>query len=213
MSSETRRCPRAVVAITVVAAPLLFVLLGAACTSTVEGTAPPPCSLATGQQDDFCQALAAYDGRCGHCSDCTGKNLQNCSRRGATISAAHRAALIACKDSTPCGGDPDLSECVLDQMRHATPTAAQAQARDAYCAACRATHAPECDGFFAINGPLQPSGPGYSLLLSGDAVAAKAVATCSSKCEPLDYGVCVALLLCADSGGDHCVDSGFCAAH
>jgi hypothetical protein len=198
---------------TFLAASILVAVASGACKSTVEGTAPPPCSLptATEAQDDFCEALAAYDGRCGHCADCTGKNLQNCSKRGATISAAHRAALIACKDVLPCNDDPDLSQCVLDQMRQAAPTAVQAQAKDAYCGVCGATHPAECSGFFTINGPLQASGPGYSLLLSGDATATRAITTCASKCEPLDYGVCVALLLCADSGGDYCVDSGFCA--
>src|SRR6185295_14828150 len=77
---------------------LLLLALGGpgGCSSSVTGSAPPPCPLPGGAGDDFCSALATYDGRCGHCQDCTGKNLENCSKRGAAISTAHRAAFIAC---------------------------------------------------------------------------------------------------------------------
>src|SRR5262249_37658428 len=72
---------------------LLLVSSEGACTSEVAGSAPPPCSLPSGVQGELCSALAAYDARCGHCQDCTGKNLESCNKREAAISAVHRAAL------------------------------------------------------------------------------------------------------------------------
>jgi hypothetical protein len=159
--------------------------------------------------------MADYLGRCGHCHDCTEQNLRNCTQRENAISAAYRAAFVSCKDAIPCtglagtdpGGEPSFSTCVEQQMRNATPTAAQAQAKTAYCSACSATNASDCASFFASNGP------GYNVLLNNDQLAATAVANCSSSCDPLKYGICAALLFCAASGGDFCVDGGFCAPH
>ena len=191
------------------------VAIGCSSSDPEGGTTAKACTLPASApaQDDFCQALAAYDGRCGHCEDCTGKNLQHCAKRGAAISAAHRAACIACPGKMPC--DPafaSLLGCVPEQLAKATPTAAQRQAKDAYCTACNATDTPACLDFFAANQADGKNGTGYSLLLASDATATKAITTCSSKCDPTEYGVCVALLLCTDEGGDFCVDGGFCAA-
>jgi hypothetical protein len=175
-------------------------------------TPTPPATDAS--QDDFCTALAGYYGRCGHCSDCTEQNLQNCAKKGNAISAAHRAAFLSCENDIPCtglagpdpGGDPSFSPCIEQAMQRATPTAAQAQAKTAYCNACSATNAADCASFFASNGP------GYNVLLYNDDVAAMAMTSCSS-CDPFKYGICVALLSCGPSGGDFCSDAGFCAPH
>ncbi len=195
-------------------ATLLAIALGdGGCTTDTVGSAPAPCPLpAAVQNDDYCAALATYDSRCGHCDDCTGKNLPNCARRGAAISVAQRAAVIACKNAMPCADEALHVGCVAEEMRKAVPTAAQVQAKDAYCAACGATHADVCSDFFRIGEGLGKNGAGYTLLLSGDTTATRAVSLCSSKCDAFEYGVCVALILCTESGGDYCVDSGFCAA-
>lgn len=170
------------------------------------------CTLPTGvpASDDFCVALATYDGRCGHCADCVGRNLEVCQQRGAAISAAHRAAFIACKDSAPCSELASYLGCIQDAMAKATPTAAQLRAKDAYCAECPG-QARACDTFFAVKMADGQNGAGYSLLLAGDATADKAVTTCASKCDPFEYGVCVSLISCGEEGGDSCQDSGLCA--
>jgi hypothetical protein len=197
---------------------VLFVLLHGGCSSGSSTSSVQPCATTPTPpaQDDFCTALASYYGRCGHCSDCTERNLQNCTKKGAAISAAYRAAFVSCKDDIPCtglvgpdpGGDPSFSPCVEGQMQKATPTSAQAQAKIAYCNACSATNASDCANFFGSNG-----GPGYDVLQYSDDIATMAAANCSSNCDPLKYAVCVALLACGPSGGDFCTDGGLCAPH
>jgi hypothetical protein len=194
------------------AAALVAVALGdGGCSSGDGGSPPPPCPLPSGADDDFCAALATYDGRCGHCDDCTGKNLRNCTKRGASMSAAHRAAFIACKESMPCADGASHVGCVAEQMAKAVPTPVQVRAKDAYCAACNATNPADCAGFFSVGSSPGKNGAGYTLLLASDRTAERAVTLCSSKCNPFDYGVCVALIGCTEAGGDFCVDSGFCA--
>jgi hypothetical protein len=191
---------------------LLLVAMPGGCSSA---STTITCKLTPPAQDDYCTAMADYLGRCGHCHDCTEQNLQNCTQREMAISAAYHAAFVSCKDAIPCtglpgpdpGGDPSFSPCVEQQMQNATPTAAQAQAKTAYCSACSATNANDCTSFFSS------SGPGYNVLLYSDQLAMMAVANCSSKCDPLTYAICVALLFCGNSGGDFCVDGGFCAPH
>ncbi|HTQ44213.1 MAG TPA: hypothetical protein VMI75_15745 [Polyangiaceae bacterium] len=195
---------------------LVFVMLYGGCSSASSPAAQSCATTPTPPaQDDFCTALASYYGRCGHCSDCTEQNLQNCTKKGSAISAAYHAAFLSCTDAIPCsglvgadpGGDPSFSTCVEQQMRSATPTAAQAAAKTAYCNACNATNANDCTNFFAS------TGPGYNVLLYGDAMATMATANCASSCDPLKYGVCVALLACGPTGGDYCSDGGLCAPH
>jgi hypothetical protein len=164
-------------------------------------------------QDSFCTALASYDGRCGHCQDCTAKNLQNCQKLGATVSDAYRAAFVSCQDSAPCETDPHFSACVEEQMQSATPTAAQLQAKTAYCNACNATNAADCANFFAVDPSSGKNGPGYSILVYGDSIATQAATLCTADCDPFKYAVCVALASCGPSGGDYCADGGLCAAH
>lgn len=205
------------IALAVSSGPLALLLLALAhggCTSSsttvtlaCASTPVPPA------QDPFCTALADYDGRCGHCQDCTEQNLQNCTKLGATVSDAYRGAFVSCKDAAACDGDPRFSTCVEQQMANAVPTAAQAQAKDAYCAACNATNASDCAAFFTVDPAGGKNGAGYNVLLYGDQVATMAVTTCSTKCDPFQYGVCTALLSCGPSGGDHCADGGWCAAH
>jgi hypothetical protein len=201
-----------------VAGPVvLFAMVQSACSSTTQDSSVQPCATTPmpPAQDDFCTALASYYGRCGHCSDCTERNLQNCTKKGAAVSAAYHAAFVTCKDAIPCtglagpdpGGEPSFSGCVETQMKKATPTAAQAQAKTDYCNACNATNASDCANFFGGNGP------GYNVLLYSDAIAAMASANCMSSCDPLKYGICVAFLSCGPSGGDFCADGGLCAAH
>lgn len=101
--------------------------------------------------------------------------------------------------------------CVPEQMAKATPTAAQVHAKDAYCAACGTTRADACASFFAVNVSPGKHGAGYGVLLASDQTATRAVTLCSTKCDPLDYAVCVALISCGEAGGDFCADGGFCA--
>jgi hypothetical protein len=160
--------------------------------------------------------MAGYLGRCGHCQDCTELNLRNCDKQGSALSAAYRAAFIACKDDIPCtgltgvdpGGDPAMSACIEQKMKSAVPTAAQAQARTAYCSACGATNAADCASFFGGHGSA-----GYNVLLHDDDLAMMAQATCTASCDPFRYAVCVALLFCGPSGGDYCSDGGLCGPH
>jgi hypothetical protein len=187
--------------------PFALAIIGA-CSSDESS---PPCALVTGKGDPFCEALATYDGRCGHCSDCTGKNLERCTTKGAAISAAHRAALIACKDEMPCSNTPSQTRCVRREMKKIVPSPTQERAKSAYCNACGATNAEACADFFRIDETALSDGIGYSVLLAGDATVERAIGLCSAKCTPLDYAVCVALVSCGDEGGDSCVDSGFCA--
>ena len=98
-------------------------------------------------------------------------------------------------------------------MKLAAPTAAQGQAKTAYCNACNTSNAADCANFFGVSSVTGVSGPGYNVLLYSDAVAAMALTTCSSTCDPFKYAVCVALLSCGPSGGDFCADGGLCAAH
>jgi len=173
---------------------------------------PPPCELAAElRTDEFCSALATYYGRCGHCHDCKGKNLDACIQRGSAISEPYRVSFIACQDTMDCSDNPSHTACITRRMENAVPTTAQAQAKDAYCAACSATHAAGCESFFSVNASSGQLGTGYGVLIGGDQVAARAVTLCSSKCDPFDYGICVALISCQEAGGDFCVDSGFCA--
>jgi hypothetical protein len=174
---------------------------------------PTPCTIASPTEDPFCNALAVYDGRCGHCSDCTAQNLQNCTKRASALSAAYLAAFIACQDAADCKADPGQTSCVEQQMVGVTPTAAQLQAKDAYCSACGATQANDCAAFFAVDPGSGNNGPGYNVLLYDDAVAAQALTTCAAYCDPFDYAVCVALLACGPSGGDFCDDGGLCTPH
>jgi hypothetical protein len=173
---------------------------------------PTPCTATPPAQDSYCTALADYDGRCGHCGDCTGRNLQNCTEAGAAISDPYRAAFVSCRNALPCGSDPRFSSCVLQEMVSVVPTAAQMQAKTAYCNACGATSA-QCTGFFAIDPNAGTYGTGYNVLVVDDAIAMSTVTTCSSQCDALHYGICVALLSCGPSGGDFCADGGLCAAH
>jgi hypothetical protein len=192
------------------AGALVAVLLAhGGCSSRISETTPP-CTATPPAQDPYCTALASYDGRCGHCTDCTGQNLQNCSKAGSAIGDAYRAAFVSCKDQHPCNADPRFSSCVEQQMVGVAPTAAQAQAKSAYCTTCSATNASDCNGFFDLDPASGTHGIGYDVLLVSDAVAASAITTCSPKCNPFDYGVCVALLMCSASGGDYCANSGFC---
>ena len=196
---------------------VLLVVVHAGCNSSSVTLGPATCTVTPTppDQDDFCVATASYLGRCGHCQDCVEQNLQNCGKRGNAVSAAYRAAFVSCKDDIPCsglvgvdpGGDPSFSPCVEQAMQNATPTAAQTQAKDAYCSACSATNAPDCTNFFSS------SGPGYGVLLYDDALAAMAITRCASSCDPLTYGICVAALFCAQTGGDFCDDGGLCAPH
>jgi hypothetical protein len=113
----------------------------------------------------------------------------------------------------PCGEYAWHLGCVPEQMQRAVPTAAQTQAKDAYCTACSATNAAACAGFFDVNAPSTGKhGAGYGLLLSSDATATRASTLCASKCDPFDYGLCVGFIRCAEAGGDFCEDGGFCAA-
>jgi hypothetical protein len=185
---------------------VLLVVLAGACST--EAT-PPPCALVTGKGDAFCEALATYDGRCGHCSDCTGKNLERCTTKGAAISAAHRAAIVACKEEMPCSDRPSLTRCVRREMKKIVPSPTQDRARNAYCAACG--DSPACTDFFRIDETTPSDGIGYNVLLAADATVRRAIDLCSTKCTPLDYAVCVALVSCGDEGGDSCADGGFCA--
>jgi len=173
----------------------------------------PACTLTAPAQDDFCLAVAHYDERCGHCQDCTAKNLQNCTKTASAASDAYHAAFVACQDEAPCEVDPRFSNCVERQMINASPTTPQMQAKDAYCAACGATNRDDCTNFFSVNPVSGKNGAGYNILLYADSVATSAVTTCMTSCDPFKYGVCVALLSCGPSGGDFCADSGFCAAH
>jgi hypothetical protein len=195
---------------------IAFVLAPGGCSSTSSSPpAPTPCAVTpTPPADDsLCMAMASYDGRCGHCDDCTAKNLQNCTKLGSTMSDAYRAAYVACKDSAPCGADPAFSSCVVQRMKSATPTTAQDEARADYCNRCNATNASDCASFFSADPILGKNGPGYSVLLNADQVATMALTTCANECDPFRYGVCVALVACGPSGGDFCADGGFCAAH
>jgi hypothetical protein len=201
---------------------LAFVAMHAGCgsgsSSSVEACATTPTPPA---QDDYCTGLASYYGRCGHCQDCTEKNLGLCTQRGSMISSAYRAAFLGCKDAIPCtgvpgadpGGEPSFSPCVEEAMRTAIVTTAQTQAKTAYCTACGATNAADCASFFSVDSPAGKNGPGYNVLLYNDDLAMMAATTCSSHCDPVDYGICVALLFCSASGGDFCSNSGFCAVH
>jgi hypothetical protein len=189
---------------------LASLLAHGGCHSTITES-PPLCTATPPTQDDYCSALTRYDERCDHCSDCTGQNLQNCTKAESAMSDAYRAAFVACSDQFPCTADPRFSTCVEQQMTGVAPTAAQAQTQTAYCSACSATNASDCNAFFSLDAGSGTYGIGYNVLLVSDALAASAVTTCSSKCDPLDYGICVALLLCAASGGDYCADGGFCA--
>jgi hypothetical protein len=189
-------------------AALVVAYVAGGCSSSSTGETKA-CSITAPSADDFCTALASYDGRCGHCEDCVGKNLRNCEKRGASISATHRAAFVACKDEMPCIDDTAHASCILDRIRGATPTAAQVQAKDAYCAACGATSA-GCQGFFDVGADIGKTGPGYNILLGSDLVAQRAIMLCASKCVPFDYAVCVGLIHCAEAGGDFCADGGFC---
>ncbi len=190
-----------------IVALLVFAAPSSGCTTT---NGPPACALTPPSQDDFCTALAAYDQQCLHCSDCTAKNLQNCAKAGATMSAAHRSAYVACKPDFTCDTEPRVSSCVESRMAAATPTVAQAAAKTAYCNACNATNAADCSGFFSVDSKTGKYGTGYNVLLVSDDIAMNAISTCSSKCDPLQYGICVALITCQPAGGDYCVDGGFC---
>jgi hypothetical protein len=187
-----------------VAIGVAVVVAHGGCSSSATGAAPL-CSPAPTppSQDPFCTALASYDGRCGHCADCTAKNVQSCAKRSAVLSDAYRAAFVACKDSASCDGDPAFDACITDRMKAATPTAAQNDARTAYCTACTGSNASTC-AFFDSKG-----GPGYPILQYSDAIAASAMTTCKD-CDALRYAVCVALVACKPAGGDYCDDGGLC---
>src|SRR5262249_13420123 len=72
---------------------LVLVTAQGGCSSASSAPSPTPCATTPTPpvQDDFCTATASYLGRCGHCDDCTEKNLQNCAKRGSANSAAYRA--------------------------------------------------------------------------------------------------------------------------
>jgi len=181
------------------------------CSSSSSGPTPCAATPVPPAQDTFCTALASYDGRCGHCDDCTAKNLQNCTKRSGALSDVHRAAFVGCKDSASCGADPAFSACVEQQMKNATPTDAQSRAKDDYCNRCNATNAADCTNFFLVDPGSGKTGAGYGILLYNDDIAARAPVDCAAECDPFRYAVCVALLACGPSGGDYCADGGFCA--
>jgi hypothetical protein len=174
--------------------------------------APTPCATTPTPpaQDAFCVGLANYDGRCGHCSDCTAQNLQNCAKLGTAVSDAYRAAFVQCIDAVSCDTDPTRDPCVLEAMKKAGPTAAQNQAKKAYCDLCKKTNASDCADFFNVDTTSGMNGIGYGVLVYGDAVASTVVTLCN-ECDPGKYAICIALASCNSSGGDFCVDSGICA--
>jgi hypothetical protein len=195
----------------------LLALVVVACSSSNDdssgGAKPAACTAAPTPpaQDAFCLAVSVYDGRCGHCDDCTAKNLENCTKLGTTISAAYNAAYVACKDTAECSADPAYSACVEGKMKGATPSTAQLATKTDYCNRCNATNAADCTNFFESD--PGKTGAGYTVLLYNDDIATKALTTCNTECDPFKYAVCVALLSCGPSGGDFCADGGLCAAH
>jgi hypothetical protein len=199
------------------ARPLLFVvlLIDAGCSSRSSTSDSPPGSCSVDpippSSDDFCEALAHYDGRCGHCDDCIAKNLQNCGKLGSAISSAYREAWVACKDTAACSDNPPTTTCIAQRMQGATPSAAQLSAKKAYCDACSATNASDCENYFGIDPASGKSGAGYNILLYSDDVVAMASSTCASTCDPFHHAVCIALRACGSSGGDYCDDGGLCA--
>ena len=188
---------------------LLLTLVGGGCSSSSGGA--PPCTVTPPAQDPFCSAVAAYDSHCGHCHDCTAQNIGYCDKLSAASSDAYKAAFIVCKDTASCSGPPAFTECVEQRLQAVAPTAAQAQAKTAYCTACMATNQSDCNDFFTIDPSSNKTGAGYNVLLANDALAAQAVTMCSSMCDPLNYALCVAFMSCQQAGGDHCADGGFCA--
>src|SRR5690606_16233290 len=97
VSRSLARMVRVLVTVAASTALVGLALADGGCGNDTEAS-PPSCALPADGDDDLCSALATYYGRCGQCEDCRGKNLQNCKKRGAALSGAHRAALIACKD-------------------------------------------------------------------------------------------------------------------
>jgi hypothetical protein len=189
---------------------LCFALVQDACSGTTS-TSGHTCTLTPPTQDAFCKALAHYDEGCGHCQDCTAQNLQNCAKAESAASVAYQSAFIACQDGASCNGDPHYSKCVEQKMASAVPTAAQDQARVAYCTACSGTNTADCTNFFSVDPASGKNGAGYNILLYGDAIASQAAMMCSRTCDLFRYSICVALLACGPSGGDFCADGGFCA--
>lgn len=174
---------------------------------------PPPCDLPSGAPANhaFCEAVASFYGRCGQCKVCATENLRNCQQRGGAVSEAHRAAIIACPDDAPCSSRASIVGCIAERMASATPTPAQIQAKSAYCAACGAKYAAECDGYFDVNAETGEHGVGYNVLLASDDTVKRAKTACAAACEKSGYAACVGRILCTDSGGDSCGDNGACA--
>lgn len=197
------------------AALLALLLVPGGCSSSSDREGPKPCAQTPEPPSDdaYCAALAAYDGRCGHCNDCAAQNLQHCVERGSALSEAHRAAYIACQSSASCRTDPMFDHCVEERMQSAVPTAAQLAAKAAYCDACGETRAADCANFFAIDPESGKNGAGYNVLLYNDEVVANAATFCARECDPFRYAVCIALAACGPAGGDFCDDGGLCVAH
>jgi hypothetical protein len=179
----------------------------------------PGCLLspaATGGEKAFCDYYAAAYSRCGDCQPCRQADVNNCIVLGDALSENFKAAVIACAAEETCAEvaklDFGTNPCVQAALALATPSAAQAAAKDAYCMDCAdaGPNAVEgCNHFLVAGDGGTGAGVGAFVELLNDTAAAKIEADCTSMCGPAAYELCSVGRACTYLPKTQCT-SGLC---
>ena len=143
-----------------------------------------------GGSDAYCNAVAAYDQRCGLTTACDTARAAQCTQTDVIFNDAVKQAYVDCEPQHPCTGDAGpgseraYAQCLYG--KYPSPTATQTTLANAFCAKCQSI-LPQCpqdfyrlpvDGGFGL-------GEGVPILELTDAV----VTQIQSQCLDPDGGV------------------------
>jgi hypothetical protein len=150
-------------------------IAGAAACSTSGGSGTPAASGGA-----YCSALADFARRCAPDDACTQAFVQDCAAV-TSVSEAYREAITACAPYNDCDGGTEIggaSECIWSRIGATTPTVAQTNVKNDFCARCPdGASAPipqACSRFFegwASNDGSASLGIGIFVLSASDAIA------------------------------------------
>ena len=136
------------------------------------------------------------------------ENAASCATFGDQLSDAFKAGIVACANEIDCADFENQSAlaqdpCVAAVVFDAGPTAAQVDAKNAYCGNCAdasVTGADYCARYF---GAPDAGSIGSIVLFSSDSVATTIAGACGS-CDILTYTICSGTKLCSGVPKDQC---------
>jgi hypothetical protein len=144
----------------------------------------------------YCDALAAYDLRCGQ-NDACDQALRNlCVQDSAILTEGGSKAVVECKPIDACSGDTDggtrraHNDCLRGKLATITPTAAQDKLRIDYCARCAPVATATClADFYNPASDSGFSGDGLAFLSYTDPVVAEIDSLCFATNDAGEAGV------------------------